>query len=120
MIIAMPVYEQRMQSDICPSFGRAPYFLIYNTDAKTSVFVGNDAAASTGGAGIKAAQLVADHGTNVLISPRCGENAAAVLEQANIQMYQLVPGTAQRNIDEFIAGNLKELAISRGLHGHES
>lgn len=119
MIIAMPVFDRRMQSEVCPSFGRAPYFLIYDTAAKVPEFICNTAAKSSGGAGIKAAQLLVDRGVKVLISPRCGENAAAVLQQADIEIYQFVSGTAQRNITEFSEGKMRELAISPGLHGHE-
>lgn len=120
MKIAMPVYEQSMQSDICPSFGRTPYFLIYDTETDTPVFIKNDAAASQGGAGIKAAQLLADQGVGALISPRCGENAVAVLQQANIQLYRFMPGTAQRNVNEFNAVKLEKLTASPGFHGHEA
>jgi predicted Fe-Mo cluster-binding NifX family protein len=36
MKIAIPVDEQNLDSGVCPSFGRAPYFLFYNTDTKES------------------------------------------------------------------------------------
>ena len=56
MKIAIPVDEKSLESNVCVSFGRAPYYLIYDTETKESVFLDNSAAASTGGAGIKAAQ----------------------------------------------------------------
>jgi Uncharacterized conserved protein len=49
------------------------YFLIYDTDTQKSVFLDNSAAASTGGAGIKAAQMIADNKVNILLTPRLGE-----------------------------------------------
>ena len=58
MKIAMPVDDKTMESSVCVSFGRTPYFLIYDTENKESVFLDNSAAASQGGAGIKAAQTV--------------------------------------------------------------
>jgi predicted Fe-Mo cluster-binding NifX family protein len=120
MKIAMPVYEQSIQSDICPSFGRTPYFLIYDVEKKTPEFISNGAASSQGGAGVKAAQILVDQGVNALISPRCGENAAVILQQAKIELYRFIPGTAQRNVNEFIAGSLEKLVVSPGYHGHES
>ena len=57
MKIAIPVDEQNLDSGVCPSFGRAPYFLFYNTDTKESYYLDNSAVASQGGAGIRAAQV---------------------------------------------------------------
>ncbi|NLM58994.1 MAG: dinitrogenase iron-molybdenum cofactor biosynthesis protein, partial [Clostridium sp.] len=51
MKIAIPVDEKSLESNVCVSFGRAPYYLIYDTETKESVFLDNSAAASTGGAG---------------------------------------------------------------------
>ena len=76
MKISIPVDEKSLESNVCVSFGRAPYFLIYDTETKESIFLNNGAAASTGGAGIKAAQTIVDNKVNTLLTPRCGENAA--------------------------------------------
>jgi len=73
MKIAIPVDEKSLDSNVCVSFGRTPYFLIYDVDTKESVFLDNSAAASTGGAGIKAAQTIVDNKANVLLTPRCGK-----------------------------------------------
>jgi len=63
-------------------------FLIYDTETKESIFLDNGAAASTGGAGIKAAQTIVDNKVNALLTPRCGENAANVLKSADIKIYK--------------------------------
>ena len=89
MKITIPVNEQNMESTVCPSFGRAPYFLLYHTDTNESQWLPNSAAESSGGAGIAAAQLLADSGADALITPRCGENAEKVLSGANITVYRL-------------------------------
>lgn len=34
MIVAIPVDDNFMEGNISLSFGRAPYFLIYNTESK--------------------------------------------------------------------------------------
>ena len=73
MIIAIPVNENRDDTDICVSFGRAPFFLFHDTDTGKSELVSNSAAQAPGGAGIKAAQFVVDKGAKALITPRCGE-----------------------------------------------
>jgi len=44
--------EKALNSSVSAHFGRAPYYLIYNTETKESVFIDNSASASRGGAGI--------------------------------------------------------------------
>jgi predicted Fe-Mo cluster-binding NifX family protein len=120
MRIAIPVDEQSLESGVCPSFGRSPYFLFYNTITKESYYLDNGAVASQGGAGIRAAQVIADHGVKALIAPRCGENAEEVLRKAEVLIYKAIPGTAKRNIDAFEAGKLVLLSdFHPGFHGHE-
>lgn len=118
MIIAIPVDEKNLKSNVCASFGRAPYFLIYDTDTKESVFLDNSAATSTGGAGIKAAQIIVDNKANALFTPRCGENAANVLKVANIKIFKTTTTSVKDNIDAFIDGKLSLLdEIHAGFHG---
>ena len=88
MKIAIPVDEKTMETTVCPSFGRSPFFLIYDTESKNAAFVDNSAAASQGGAGIKAAQAIVDNQVSALLTPRCGENAAQVIQAANIKIYK--------------------------------
>ena len=119
MKIAIPVDEKRLDSNVCVSFGRTPYFLIYDVDTKESVFLDNSAAASTGGAGIKAAQTIVDNKANVLLTPRCGENAAEVLKSADIEIFKTTSASVKDNIDAFIDGKLPLLdEIHAGFHGH--
>ncbi len=119
MKIAIPIDEKNLDSNICPSFGRAPYFLIYDIESKESVFLDNSAAASTGGAGIKAAQMIADNKVKALITPRLGENAADVLKSAEIKIYKSTDGSVKENIDAFTAKKLSLLEeIHAGFHKH--
>lgn len=119
MKIAIPVDEQNLKSGVCPSFGRAPYFLIYQTDTKERYYLDNSAVASQGGAGIKAAQVIADQGVTALLTPRCGENAEEVLRQSEILIYKTIPGTVQQNVDAFVAEQLTLLSeFHPGFHGH--
>ena len=120
MKIAIPMEEKDLNANVCPSFGRAPYFLFWDTDAEKAEYVPNTAATSPGGAGIKAAQLIADGSVQALLVPRCGENAVNVLTQAGIPLYKTIPGTARQNIDAFGTNRLAPLAdVHPGFHGHE-
>lgn len=120
MKIVIPVDEEKVDSPICISFGRAPYFLIYDTENKASSFIDNSVAVSSqGGAGIKAAQVVVDQEVDVLLTPRCGENAAEVFKSANVQIFKTTSTVVKQVIEEFLKGNLSELTdIHSGLHNH--
>lgn len=118
MKIIIPVDEKDMKTNVCASFGRAPHFLIYDTKTKDGVFIDNSAAASTGGAGIKAAQTIVDNRAYALLTPRCGENAANVLKSADIKIFKTTNPSVMENIDDFIAGKLPLLdEIHAGFHG---
>ena len=119
MRIAIPVDGKSLDSAVCASFGRAPYFLFYNTVTGEVYYLDNNAVASQGGAGIRASQVVADHGTKALLTPRCGENAQKVLDGAEVLIYKTVPGTAKQNIDAFTEEKLALLSeFHAGFHGH--
>ena len=119
MKIAMPVDEKTMDSNLCVSFGRTPYFLLYDTETKESVFIDNSAATSQGGAGIKAAQTVVDSQVGALITPRCGENAAEVFNAAKIKIYKMMNSSIKDNIAAFEEEKLSLLdEIHAGFHGH--
>jgi predicted Fe-Mo cluster-binding NifX family protein len=118
MKIAIPVDEKNLESSVCASFGRAPYFLIYDTETKEEILVDNYAAAGTGGVGIKAAQIIVDNKASVLLTPRLGTNAADVFKSAKIDIYKTTTGSAKDNIDAFVAGKLPVLdEIHDGFHG---
>lgn len=119
MKIAIPVNEKLMDSGVCQSFGRTSYFLIYDSESKEEIFIDNSAAASQGGAGIKAAQIIVDSGAKALITYRCGENAAQVINGADIKMYKAIGDSIQENIDSLIDGKLSLLEeIHEGFHNH--
>ncbi len=119
MKIAIPADDSTLETAVCVSFGRTPFFMLYDSDSKETAFIVNDAADSQGGAGIKAAQCVVDQGTDVLLTPRCGENAAEVLKAAGVRIYKTADGSAMDNVRAFTDGGLSPLGeIHEGLHHH--
>jgi len=119
MKIAIPTNEKNIEDLLCPSFGRAPYFLIYDTETRNSNFLNNTAATGQGGAGIKAAQIVVDNNAEILITPRCGEQASDVIKEARIKVYKSIDDSIINNIKAFQKGELVELEnFHAGFHGH--
>lgn len=119
MKIAIPVNENNINTTICMSFGRTPYFLIHDTNTKQNTFLSNAAAASQGGAGIKAAQMIVDNKAEALLTPRCGENAANVLSPANVKIYKTVTESIADTLKAFENNQLALLnEIHPGFHNH--
>ncbi len=119
MKIVIPVDNNSMETNVCISFGRAPYFLIYDTKTEENSFMDNSAASSQGGAGIKAAQSIVDSRAEAILTPRCGDNAAEVIKAAGIKLYKTVNDSIQDNIKAFKEGKLNLLDdIHPGLHQH--
>jgi predicted Fe-Mo cluster-binding NifX family protein len=119
MKLMIPVDEKNMQTPVCISFGRAPYFMLYDTDSQTAEFIDNDAVHRQGGAGIRAAQLISDFHPDALLTPRCGDNAADVIKGAGIPMMKAIKGKATDNVQAYKEGRLEVLGETHpGLHQH--
>jgi len=120
MKIAVPADEKNIDTTVCQSFGRTPYFLIYDNSTKESAFIDNTAAAGQGGAGVKAAQAIVDNCADVLLTPRCGQNAAVVINAAGIKIYKTEGESVKKNINLFLEGYLAPLGdIHQGLHNEK-
>ena len=118
MKIIVPVEDNKMTTRISQSFGRAAFFLLIIQIPRKKP-IENSAAQAQGGAGIKAAQLVVDNSPDALLTPRCGQNAADVLEAANIKIYQTKGNDLMENIAAFKEGKLSILTeIHGGFHKH--
>ncbi len=119
MKLAIPVEDKDINSNVCMSFGRTAYFLIYDLDKKESTFLDNSAAASVGGAGIKASQMLVDNDVKVLLTPRCGENAVEVLKPAGIVIYRTKLTSIKESIEAYLDGKLELLTeVHSGFHGN--
>ncbi|WP_409227241.1 NifB/NifX family molybdenum-iron cluster-binding protein [Gudongella sp. SC589] len=119
MIIGIPADIEDMDGPVSGSFGRAPYYFIYDNEKKIGHFVQNTAANAQGGAGVKAAQILVDQKVEVAISPQLGENAAMVLRDANIELFMPEDGSLMDNVLLFKDGKLEQLNnIHEGFHKH--
>lgn len=118
MKIAIPVVDNSENTTVSPSFGRAQYFLFYDTETEEKQFVENHVAQSSqGGAGVVAGQAIVDSGAQAVLTPRCGANAAGVIAAAGIKMYKTEGDSVQTAIAQFKAGKLMELQeIHAGFH----
>lgn len=112
--IAIPLDEN--QKDVCIVLARAPYFL-FREEGKDTI-VENPAAQAHGGAGIQAAQFLVDNAVNVLITVRCGQNAADVCKAAEMKIYKSANTAAADDLAAWEEGKLEELThFHGGFHG---
>jgi predicted Fe-Mo cluster-binding NifX family protein len=76
-----------LDSDLDPRFGRAAHFLIVDTENLEWQAVANPALNASGGAGIQAAQFVANQGCDAVVSGDFGPNAFNALTTVGLTMY---------------------------------
>lgn len=98
-----------------PRFGRASYFTIADTDSMKCEIIENTAA-SAGGAGITAGQLMADKGVEAVVTGSVGPNAMDVLKAAGIQIYKGCSETIRENLNRFKEGSLEKIETTVPQH----
>lgn len=91
-------------------FGRAPYFTVVDTDTEEIEFIENDAVNASHGAGVSAAQTIADLGVSAVISGNFGPRAFSGLQQADLNIYSYSGGTVKSALDAFKKGALQEIS----------
>ena len=117
MKIILPVTDRTEESEISSNFGRAPYFLVFDSNTNVKNYILNSSVNSPSGAGIKAAQILANAHVDVLITPRLGENAALVVKEAGIEIYESVSSLIDETLSAFQKGELSLLSKTHpGLH----
>ncbi|MGB2698385.1 MAG: NifB/NifX family molybdenum-iron cluster-binding protein [Candidatus Zixiibacteriota bacterium] len=112
MKIAISSQGEDLEAMVDPRFGRCTYFIIYDSETKKIEGLSNPALEAMGGAGILAAQLIADKGAEVVITGNVGPNAFQTLNQANIKIYGGASGTVKDSLKKFENGELNELSNS--------
>ena len=108
MKIAISSTEPNPDARVDLRFGRCRCFAIVDVDADTYDYIDNEAAALGGGAGLQAAQMLADAGVNAVITGNIGPNASSVLEAAGIKTYLCNSGTVREVLQQYRNGLLAE------------
>lgn len=107
MRVAISSTGKDLSSLVSKPFGRADYFIIFDTEMSVIVDVIDNSAANmfASGAGVKAASLVANSGVTHVISGNVGPKALQVLEGSSIVIIVGASGTVEsviRNIDTLL------------------
>jgi predicted Fe-Mo cluster-binding NifX family protein len=112
MKIAISSKGKDLDSDLDDVFGRCHYFIIAelkNGKIKKVETIENTSAKQMGGAGISAAQKVAEKDVSVVITGNIGPRALDVLKQFNIEIYN-GSGLIKEILQKFIEGKLEKIS----------
>ena len=111
MKIAVSTVGTGKDAKLEPRFGRANYFVVYDTETKEYSSIDNqEIQEAAHGAGPQTSQKVFDAGVQVILTGNGpGKNAFQVLEAANIKMYICKEDiTAQEVIQKYLNNELNE------------
>ena len=118
MKIAITSTDGTLEGRVDERFGRARKLIIYEPETKKVEVVDNASQMGAAqGAGIQAAQNVANTGARAVISGHLGPNAFRVLQTAGISVYSAVNMSVAEAIEGFEQGKLTHLA-GADVNGH--
>ena len=90
-------------------FGRAPYFLVFDTQTKLwTAYENVQSTELEHGAGIQAAQMVERLGAKVLITGQVGPKALQVLRANAVKIYCVESGKVNDILNAFLEGHYSE------------
>ena len=110
MKIAISSTGKDLDAQIDPRFGRCQYFIFLDPETMEFEAAENQGGAAMGGAGVQAAQLVAQKGVTALITGNLGPNAASALSASGIKVYLVPGGTIKEVAEAYKSGTLKEIS----------
>src|SRR4030042_1101389 len=104
MKIAISAAGPTLDADVDPRFGRCQYFIVVDPDTEEFEAVDNTSAMASGGAGISAAQMIAEKEVKAVLTGNCGPNAYQTLSAAGIQVITGVAGKIRDVVKNYGTG----------------
>jgi len=109
MKIAVSATNDSVDALIDPRFGRCEYFMIVDTETMNLEALPNTSRSALSGAGIQAAQAIANKGVQVVLTGNVGPNAFQTLSSAGINIITGVSGTVKDAVQKFKSGQLQKI-----------
>lgn len=106
MRIVVTAEGAELDAPASPIFGRCAYYLFVDTATMQWEAVENPARASSGGAGIQAAQFIIEKGARAVVAGEVGPNAMDVFAAAGLPVYTVSDGTVREAVAAFQSGKL--------------
>jgi predicted Fe-Mo cluster-binding NifX family protein len=109
--ICVSAVANNLEAKLDPRFGRCLYFIIVDSETMLFEVIPNMASGATGGAGIQAAQTIAERGVKVVITGNVGPNAFGALSAAGIEIVTGASGIVREVVEKFKKGELQRTDI---------
>lgn len=106
MKICLTSVSDNLDAEIDPRFGRCQYFIIITLESMNFKSIPNLANTSGSGAGIQAAQTLANENVHTLITGNVGPKAFHALSMAGIKIITGVSGKVREAIEKYNNGLL--------------
>ncbi|MRG77256.1 MAG: dinitrogenase iron-molybdenum cofactor biosynthesis protein [ANME-2 cluster archaeon] len=103
-----------MDASVDPRFGRCQYFVFVDSETMEYEAMPNPSIGASSGAGIQAAQTVADKGASVVITGQVGPNAIQTLGATDISIVTGASGTVSDAIEQYKSGRLQAAPAAPG------
>jgi predicted Fe-Mo cluster-binding NifX family protein len=100
MKVAIASQRGALSDPVAEVFGRCRFFVLADTESDVFERVANPGCDAPGGAGVDAAQCLIDRGVQVVVAPRFGPKADAVLRAAGIRELRRGSCTGREVLDE--------------------
>jgi predicted Fe-Mo cluster-binding NifX family protein len=118
MKVAVTTSGNDLDAQVDPRFGRAPHFLIIETETGESYLKENTQNLNAAqGAGIQSAMNICEEDVDCVITGNCGPKAYATLNAANIAIHTCEGMTVGEAIEKLKRGELAE-AQEANVEGH--
>ncbi len=118
MKIAITTAGDNLEATVDTRFGRAPQFLIYETEGGACYIKSNDQNLNAAqGAGIQSAVHLCNEKVDSVITGNCGPKAFATLDAAGVAIYTCSNLTVGEAIEKLKNGTL-EAAKEANVEGH--
>ena len=118
MRIAVSSQGTDLTSKVDPRFGRAPYFLVFDTGDESFEVVSNEQNVNAAqGAGIQAAENVARKKVDMIVSGNFGPKAFRALNAAGIKIALWADGTVSEAV-ELARNDRLKISDKANVEGH--
>jgi predicted Fe-Mo cluster-binding NifX family protein len=103
------------------SFGRCPFFILFDENSNSTEIVKNPFANSLGvGAGVQLAQLLIEKNVDIVISTQMGIGPFRLLSSADVKIYRCAGCTAPQAVELLNENELLEMDIPSMSGGRKS
>lgn len=118
MRIAVTAKEPSAESPMDPRFGRAAWFMVFDTEKNQwEQHENSQNLHAAQGAGIQAGQTIISLDVNVLISGNVGPKAFAILEAGDIAIYMSKANSVKEAVDAYQDRSLEKQS-NPNVEGH--